>query len=100
MQQVLEKFRLTHKFCDLLSQNGIIVVHFADGRDFELSGCGPVDSSIYNDTGRWCCTVERYLGKDEKSKKLFTPNSGVDIMEKDIIQIIDKATGKVLYSKI
>ncbi len=99
MARPLDDFRATHKLCDVLARNGIFVVRFTDGRDFELSDCWPVDSSIYDDTGRWCCRIEQYLGQDEKGLQLFRLGGGVDIMEDDIVSIADKITGEILFSK-
>jgi hypothetical protein len=84
--------------CDVLGRSGVLTVRFSDGAGFDVSGCWPVDSSIYHEDGRWCCTVEQYLGTDEK-KKLFRPDSGVDIHEEDIASITDKITAEILYSK-
>ncbi len=99
MSRAIDDFRQTHSLCDVLSLDGVLTVHFCDARHFELSGCWPVDSSIYHDRGRWCCTVERYVGADEEGRRLFRPGTGLDLMEDDIVSVTEKSTGDVLYQK-
>jgi hypothetical protein len=89
----------THKLNDVLACEGVLVVRFSDGHDFEVSGCHPVDYSIYRLNGGWCGSVERYLGNSEKKNSLFRPNSGIDFYEDDIISIEEKTTGKILYRR-
>jgi hypothetical protein len=99
MPHDLDEYRETHQLCDVLGREGVLAVRFLDARDFELSGCCPVDTTIHGDAGRWCCTVERCLSTAQKDQQLFRPGSGIDILEQDIAAIIDRATGEILYTK-
>jgi hypothetical protein len=68
------------------------------GDTFVLEGFDPVDPNIYNDKGRWCATViEAVSGKSPIFKKLFLPGSGLDILEEDIQEIVNAASGQILF---
>jgi hypothetical protein len=87
----------THQLVDVFSNPGTLEVYFKDGDIFDLKSCNVIDHSIYKLTGGWCCNVEAYLGNNEKKKKLFLPNSLVDIYENGIVKVVEKATGKILF---
>ena len=73
-------------------------VTLSHGDVFVLSGCDVVDPSIYDEDGRWCCTVvEAVSGKNPLFHKLFLPGSGLDILEQDVQRIEDHHTGAVLF---
>src|SRR4051794_9857277 len=73
-------------------------VTLSHGDVFILTGCDVVDQSIYNEDGRWCCTVvEAISGKSSLFHKLFLPGSGLDILEQDVQRIEDHHTGAVLF---
>jgi hypothetical protein len=68
------------------------------GDVFVLTGCDVVDPSIYDEDGRWCCTiVEAISGASPLFHKLFLPGSGLDILEQDVQRIEDYLTGAVLF---
>ena len=68
------------------------------GDVFVLTGCDVVDPSIYDEDGRWCCSVvEAISGKSPLFHKLFLPCSGLDILEHDVQRIEDHHTGAMLF---
>lgn len=96
----IDDYRLTHDLCDVLPRTGILTVQFTDGDIFDVSECWPIDYSIYERRGGWCCTVEEYLGSSDKKKRLFRPRSGIDLYEADVASVADKSDGKLLYQRI
>jgi hypothetical protein len=99
MPRAIDSFRQTHDLCDVLDSEGVLTVRFSDGRDFELCDCWPVDSSVSGDRGRWCCSVEQCLSADQRDRLLFRPGTGLDVLEKDIVIVVNKTTGEILYHK-
>lgn len=94
-----DSYRSTHELVDILRRAGTLLVDFHDGDQFAVAECLPIDSSIYHRRGGWCCNVVEYLGSSEKRKRLFRPDSGVDLYEEDIERITDKNTGEVIWKK-
>ena len=73
-------------------------VTLSHGDIFVVTGCDIVDPSIYDEDGRWCCTVvEAISGKSPLFHKLFLPGSGLDILEQDVQRIEESRTGAVPF---
>ena len=75
----IDDYRSTHDLCDVLPQTETLTVQLTDGDAFDVSGCWPIDYSIYQLRGGWSCTVEEYLGSSDKKKRLFRPRSGIEL---------------------
>jgi hypothetical protein len=87
----------THRLEGILSRNCIFEIHFIHGDIFDLSGCSPIDYSIYHERGGWSCTVDAFYSDDIHAQKFHRPGSGIDIRENDISKIIEKDSGTILY---
>lgn len=95
----IDDYRSTHHLCSVLPRAGILTVQLADGDTFDVLGCWPIDYSVYQLRGGWCCTVEQYLGGNDKKKRLFSPSSSVDLYEEDVVSVADKSDGELLYQR-
>ena len=94
-----ESYRPTHELVNVFRRAGTLIVDFSDGDQFAVTHCSPIDYSIYHRRGGWCGTVIEYLGSSEKKKRLFRPDSGIDLYEEDIVRVTDKNTGEVIWQK-
>jgi hypothetical protein len=94
-----ESYRPTHELVDIFRRAGALIVDFNDGDQCAVSECSPIDYSIYHLRGGWSGTVIEYFEPSEKKKRLFPPDTGIDLYEEDIVRVTDKNTGEVLWQK-
>jgi hypothetical protein len=90
----------THRFEPLFTEddNRVFRITLRRGGVFRLNCFTVLDPSIYGIPDQWCANVvEPIEGKHPKFHKLFHAGSGVDFVESDITEIVDDATGEVIY---